>query len=845
MGKAVKDKSDGGKCLVIVESPAKAKTINKYLGSDYVVKASMGHVRDLPNKNPKGVKAPVPGVDLENDFEPTYEVLPRGKKTISELKPLAKAAPVVYLATDLDREGEAIAWHLAQALKLDPENTRRVVFNEITRSAIKEAFSHPRDVDMHMVDAQQARRILDRIVGYQVSPLLWRKVAGGLSAGRVQSVAVRLIVEREREIDAFTPEEYWRIGGVFTKETAKASAIAEKWQKFLAETDEKGDGPTKKSQLEFLAKNSAFNAELVSFAGQKFAASNVEQATRVAKALGVSIKDTQTAQDPKGKGPAKNKITVVASLAADKNFSVTEVNQKQSLSHPSAPFITSTLQQAASTQIYFAARRTMSVAQQLYEGISIPGEGEVGLITYMRTDSRNISGEAIAAVRNLIKEKYGDKYLPEKPNYYASGKMAQEAHEAIRPTDASRTPESIKSSLSEDQFKLYRLVWQRFVACQMTPAQWNVTEAVISADTSEGAAQFKATGRTLAFDGHLRVSGVSTTGEQILPELAVKDRVAPVDIRPTQHFTQGPSRYTEASLVKALEADNIGRPSTYATIIQTIQDRNYVVQENRAFRPTDLGFVVTDKLVAHFPEIFEVKFTAHMEDQLDAVEEAREDWIAVLKEFYGPFRRQLEQATEDMVHAKAETQPSEYKCPECGQPMVYRFGKNGRFLSCSAYPDCKAAQPIDRDGKPVGTTHTDIACPKCGKPLVLRKGRFGPFLSCEDYPKCDGIVNLDRKGGVKLPSAPPLQIEVVCPKCESPVMNLRRSKKGPWISCATYPKCRGRVAWSKLEPAEQKKYESALEKHEVQHPQTTLCKTNGDEAEEGYTPQIIQEEIEL
>ncbi|HNX26292.1 MAG TPA: type I DNA topoisomerase [Phycisphaerae bacterium] len=844
MGKAVKDKKVDGKCLVIVESPAKAKTINKYLGSDFVVKASMGHVRDLPNKNPKGVKAPVPGVDLEHDFEPTYEVLPRGKKTLAELKPLAKTAPLVYLATDLDREGEAIAWHLAQSLKLNPENTRRVVFNEITRSAIKEAFANPRDVDMNMVDAQQARRILDRIVGYQVSPLLWKKVAGGLSAGRVQSVAVRLIVEREREIDAFMPEEFWRIGGIFTKNASDAPSIAAKWQKFLADTDEKGDGPTKKSQLEFLAQNHAFTAELVSFAGQKFNANNVEQATRVARALGVSVKDTQTKEDPKAKGPARNKITVVASLAADKNFIVTDVSQKLTFSHPGAPFITSTLQQAASTQIYFAARRTMSVAQQLYEGISIPGEGEVGLITYMRTDSRNISAEAIAAVRNLIEDKFGPKYLPDKPNFYASGKMAQEAHEAIRPTDASRTPESIKSSLTDDQFKLYRLIWQRFVASQMTSAQWNVTEAAITTDTSDGIAQFKAAGRSLAFDGYLRATGISSNGEQILPELAAHDRVAPVDISPTQHFTQGPSRYTEASLVKALEADNIGRPSTYAAIIQTIQDRNYVVQENRAFRPTDLGFVVTDKLVAHFPEIFEVKFTAHMEDQLDAVEAAREDWIAVLKEFYEPFSRQLVQATEDMVHAKAETQPSEYKCPQCGKPMVYRFGKNGRFLSCSAYPDCKAAQPIDRDGKPVGTTHTDIACPKCGKPLILRKGRFGPFLSCEDYPKCDGIVNLDRKGGVKLPSAPPLQIEVTCPKCNSPVMNLRRSKKGPWISCAAYPKCRGRVAWSKLDTADQKKYEAALEKHEAQHPKITIRKTNGDEAEEGYTPQIIQEEID-
>ncbi|MBN1556014.1 MAG: type I DNA topoisomerase [Phycisphaerae bacterium] len=832
-----------GKNLVVVESPAKAKTINKYLGKDFVVKASMGHVRDLPSRNPKGVKAPVPGVDLEDNFSPTYHALDGRKKLLAELKKYAKSAPQVFLATDLDREGEAIAWHLAEALGLDDEKTRRVVFNEITKGAITDAFAHPREIDMNMVNAQQARRILDRIVGYQVSPLLWKKVAGGLSAGRVQSVAVRLIVEREREIDAFCPEEYWKIGAVFHPDPAQAKKLADPWKKFLARRDEKGNGPTKHAQHEWLAKNGVFVAELAKVGGKRFRADDEKSALLIARALGVATDKIERVTVEGAKGPAANRVTVHSRVDAKApTFIVESLTQRDSKTRPHAPFTTASLQQTASIQLYFPARRTMRVAQQLYEGVEVPGEGLAGLITYMRTDSRNLAKEAVDAVREMIGKDYGPKYVPDKPNIYSSGQRAQEAHEAIRPTDARRRPEDLARCLNEEQLKLYTLIWKRFVACQMTPAVWKVTDANIVAETDQGKAEFRAMGRTLGFDGFLRVAGVSHGDDQILPDLAEKQPVGPVQIDPTQHFTQPPPRYTEASLVKALEADNIGRPSTYASIIQTIQDRKYVEMQNRAFRPTDLGCVVTDKLIQAFPKIFEVRFTAHMEDELDLVEQAQADWVNVLTEFYGPFKEQLDQAHETMTHAKAETQPSEYECPECKAPMVYRFGKSGRFLSCSRYPDCKAALPIDRDGKPTGQQHTDIACPACGGPMVLRKGRFGPFLSCANYPDCKGVVNLDKKGCVKHPAAPPLAVEMKCPKCDSPTLNLRRSKRGPWLSCSRYPKCRGRVGWTTLDDETKKKLELDLMNHEKANPVGKINKLDGTEVPEDYKPQIITDD---
>lgn len=832
-----------GKKLVVVESPAKAKTINKYLGKDYIVKASMGHVRDLPNRNPKGDKSPVPGVDLENNFAPTYHTLEGRRKILAELKKYAQNAPQVFLATDLDREGEAIAWHLAEALGLKKDKTCRVVFNEITRSAIAEAFAHPRGIDMNMVNAQQARRILDRIVGYQVSPLLWKKVAGGLSAGRVQSVAVRLIVEREREIEAFLPEEYWKITAVFHPDPSRAAALEKPWKEFLARRDEKGNAPTRHVRQQWLAEHGAFVAELAKVGEKRFQASDEKTALQIAQALGAVVEDIERQTVEGAKGPAAHRVFLRSRVGpTTPKFTVASLTQRESRTRPPAPFTTASLQQAASIQLYFSAQRTMRVAQQLYEGVEVPGEGLVGLITYMRTDSRNLAREAVQAVRDLIGKSYGPAYVPEAPNVYTSGERAQEAHEAIRPTDPRRRPEDLAGCLTEEQWKLYSLIWKRFVSCQMTPAVWKVTEASIVAPTPPGPAEFRAVGRTLAFDGFLRVAGIPHGEDQILPPLTEGQSLGVVEIDPTQHFTQPPPRYTEASLVKALEADNIGRPSTYATIIQTIQDRKYVEMHNRAFRPTDLGIVVTDKLVQAFPRIFEVRFTAHMEDELDQIEQARTDWVQVLHEFYGPFREQLNQAHETMTHAKAETEPSEYHCPECRAPMVYRFGKSGRFLSCSRYPDCKAALPIDRDGKPAGRQHTDIACPLCGGPTVLRKGRFGPFLSCEKYPDCKGVVNLDRKGCVKQPSVPPLAVDMKCPRCDSPLMNLRRSKRGPWLSCARYPKCRGRVAWTTLEENQRKQLEAALRSHEKAHPVATIRKLDGETVPDDYKPRLLSDE---
>lgn len=831
--------ASAGKNLVIVESPAKAKTINKYLGKDFVVRASMGHVRDLPPRNPKGIKNPVPGVDLDADFAPTYEVLARGKKTLTELRKYSKTAPMVFLATDLDREGEAIAWHLAEGLKLDSKKTSRVVFNEITKSAITEAFAHPRDIDMHMVNAQQARRILDRIVGYQVSPLLWKKVAGGLSAGRVQSVAVRLIVEREREIDAFMPDEYWKISAIFTPDASKTDDITSEYKAFLDTKNEKGDGPTKDARQKWLAEHGAFIAELAKWNGSRFKAADEESTLGVARALGLSVEELKRKNIPEAKGPAANCVTVIGSLSTDApTYTVAALTQRHSKSKPYAPFTTATLQQSASVQMRFGAWRTMKVAQQLYEGMVVPGEGTVGLITYMRTDSRNLSGEAVSHVREMIAREFGAEYLPEKPNVYSSGSRAQEAHEAIRPTDASRTPQDLSECLSQEQLKLYTLIWKRFVACQMIPAVWKVSQADIIAETPAGAANFRAMGRTLEFDGHLRVTGLPSGGEQILPQLEEGQSVSPIEIDPSQHFTQPPPRYTEASLVKALEADNIGRPSTYAAIIQTVQDRKYAELIKRSFYPTDLGTVVTDKLVKHFPEIFQVRFTAHMEDELDKVESANLDWITVLREFYDPFCSQLEKASEEMIHAKAETQPSEYECPDCKAPMVYRFGKNGRFLSCSKYPDCKAALPIDRKGQPVGVEHTDIACPLCGEPMTLRKGRFGPFLSCPKYPECRGVVNIDKKGFVKHPSPPPLLTDIPCPKCDK-YLNLRRGKRGPWLSCSNYPKCRGRGGWATLDDEKKKQLELELMNHEKANPQNPVCKTDGTPCDDTCTPQPL------
>ena len=742
-------KSNSQKSLVIVESPAKAKTINHYLGPGFEVKASMGHIRDLPSK---GLN-----IDIEHDFEPTYDIMPGKKAVVTQLKAAAKKCDKLYLATDLDREGEAIAWHLAQILGVPEDRIYRVVFNAITKSAIQEAFTEPGRINLDKVMAQQARRVLDRIVGYEISPLLWKKVTRGLSAGRVQSVAVKIIVERECEIREFKADEYWLIPAVFT--TDLSSGYHQQWREFISAKSEGGKGPTVEEQGRWLAEHHAFEAELYRIGDAKFKASNQDQAQKVFQEL------------------------------EHARFKITDIETKESVSRPSPPFITSTLQQAAANRLGFSAKRTMSVAQQLYEGIDLGSMGSLGLITYMRTDSTHLSGEALGEVRNYIQSHLGPKYLPEKPNFYAASKSAQQAHEAIRPTDVDLTPQEIRQHLSEEQYKLYELIWRRFVACQMEPARWDVTTLSITTQTSLGPAMYRATGRVLVFDGFTKVWGASST-EQQLPPTQVGQPLATVDIEPQQHFTKPPARYTEASLVKALEKEGIGRPSTYATIISTIQERGYVEQEDRKFNATDLGEVVTDKLNEYFPRIMDIAFTRQMEEQLDQIEDQHLDWVRVLRDFYGPFKVNLETAQQEMKHAKAETTPSEYTCPECKRPLVYRFGKSGRFLSCSGYPECKFASPCDKEGKMMQDEISEHKCPNCGKPMVRKNGRFGAFLGCSDYPTCKTTLRLDKEGNPLPPREKPESTGVKCHKCKDGELVIRKSKRGPFLGCNRFPRCR-------------------------------------------------------
>ncbi len=882
---ATRDSAKGGKSLVIVESPTKAKTINKYLGPAYIVMASAGHIRDLPERARKGVKVPVPGVDIDGGFVPTYEVLPDKKKLVAQLKSAAAKAGTIWFATDLDREGEAIAWHLQKALDVPPERAHRVVFNAITKSEIAHAFAHPRQIDEAKVNAQQARRILDRIVGYQVSPLLWKKVAGGLSAGRVQSVAVRLVVEREREIEAFSPEEYWKVAALFTVDLAHAGELAANWQRFLSshggtsvdldaeaiERDgtavptESGEtahlpadprkGRTLREKMAWLGEHRCFRAELVEIAGRPVDLKDRDQALKAARDLGFALDKLEEWQDPKGKGPARFLAVAHGAVGPGPEFRIQALTTRRTTTRPPAPFITSTLQQAASNQMGFALQRTMRIAQHLYEGVDLGGNlGQTGLITYMRTDSTHLSGEALSMVRNYIETRLGQEFLPEKPNFYtSSNKAAQEAHEAIRPTDVSLEPRQVRHALTDEQFKLYDLIWKRFVASQMTPAQWDATTATIAAhprprNAAEGTpplAVLRATGRVLVFPGFYRVMGAPLSSEEAtLPPLAEKQELAPIQIDPTQHFTSPPPRYTEASLQKKLEEEGIGRPSTYAAIISTIQDRKYVqplLPRDRRLMATDLGKVVTDKLVEAFPQIMDVAYTRQMEAELDQIEEEHKDWVHMLEEFYGPFKDRLEHAKESMTHAKAETEPAPHTCPDCGAATVYRFGRNGRFLSCSRYPDCKYAAPIDSEGNPVGNVIVDIVCPVCGSAMNKRTGRFGPFLGCVRYPECKGVVRLDRrKGTVVPPKVPPLLTDLKCPKCDSP-LNLRRSKRGPWLSCSKYPKCHGRLGWSTVDEKKQAELEKALAAHEQDNPLPQIRNTAGQAVDETYIPQSVEE----
>jgi DNA topoisomerase I len=841
----VKAPPTDGKELVIVESPTKAKTINKYLGSGYVVMASVGHVRDLPERAPKGIKQPVPGVDLEHDFAPTYEVMADKQKTVTALKKAAKDASGVWFATDLDREGEAIAWHLAQSLNITSANARRVVFNAITKTEIQNAFANPRPIDEHRVNAQQARRILDRIVGYQVSPLLWKKVAGGLSAGRVQSVAVRVVVEREREIEKFIPQEQWRVAGYFTTLLEKAGALSEELTAYLADVAT-GTQRTGREKTAWVSQHSSLLAELVELQGKSVELVDRDTALAAVQSLGFSLQRAVETTDANAKGPAQNLVTYIGALDPKRTpaFSIASIATKRTTSRPPAPFITSTLQQQASIQLGFGLQRTMRIAQQLYEGIDIGGaDGQVGLITYMRTDSTHVSGEALNMARTFIDKSFGQRYLPEKPNFFtSSNKAAQEAHEAVRPTDVNITPQRVRTKLNDEQFKLYDLIWKRFVACQMVPAEWDST-AVLIRSAAPANAVFKSTGRTLVFDGFLKVAGLPSTDEAILPPLKEQQPVAALRIDPSQHFTSPPPRYNEASLQKKLEEEGIGRPSTYAAIIQTIQDRKYVAQidprRDRRLYATDLGKVVTDMLVTAFPKLMDVSYTRQMETELDKIEEENLDWVKMLREFYGPFKQSLDGAFDSVLHAKATTEPAPYTCAKCGSPTVYRFGRNGRFLSCSTYPECDYAAPIDRQGKPQPPEVCDVMCQLCGSPMTRRTGRFGAFLSCSTYPACKGILKLDAKKGTLVPpKVPPLLTDIPCTKCGS-MLNLRSSKRGPWLSCSAFPKCRGRMGWSAVEEKKQQEWEQKLSAHEKANPVPVIRNDQGQALDDTYLPRIL------
>jgi DNA topoisomerase-1 len=593
---------------------------------------------------------------------------------------------------------------------------------------------------------------------------LWKKVAKGLSAGRVQSVAVKLIVQREREIRSFVPQEYWLIPGVFS--TKPNPQLAEQWKKFIgADLD---NAPTLAEQNEWLAKFAAFKADLHSVNGQAFHAENESQAMAVLNAL-------QAAK-----------------------FAVGNIITSRIQSRPGAPFITSTMQQAGANRLGFSASKTMMLAQQLYEGIDLGSMGSLGLITYMRTDSTHLSGEAIQSARHFIETRFGKNYVPEKPNFFSSSKDAQQAHEAVRPTDPDLTPDDIRQFLTDDQFKLYDLIWRRFVACQMAAAQWDTTRVEIEAKTPLGACMYRASGRVQVFDGFTKVWYTSTE-EPALPEMQIGQALDPVCIDAQQHFTKPPARFTEASLVKSLEKEGIGRPSTYASIISTIQDRQYVEKKEKKFYATQIGEVVTDKLDEFFPQVMDIAFTRHMETQLDQIEEQHLDWVKVLREFYDPFSKSLKVASEEMTHAKAEMQPSEYTCTKCGANMVYRLGKNGRFLSCSKYPECKFACPCDNEGKMVQEVVTEHQCPNCGKPMIVKRGRFGSFLGCSDYPTCKTIVNIDKDGKPKPPKEPPVSTGVTCHKCGKGELVIRQSKRGPFMGCNRFPRCRTIVKADKLD----------------------------------------------
>jgi DNA topoisomerase-1 len=698
------------KKLVIVESPAKCKTIGKILGTDYLIKATMGHIRDLPQKEL--------GVKIEQDFKPKYVILPDRKKIVNELLKISGQCKVIYVATDPDREGEAIGWHLAHVLKRD--SLQRITFNEITKEAVLAAIKKPEEIDLNKVSAQQARRILDRLVGYQISPLLWRYLKSGLSAGRVQSVAVRLICEREEEIKKFIPQEYWEITAQLQTEN----------QKIL-------------------------EAKLLRFKKKKIEIHTQAQAEEIVQQL------------------------------KTKPFLVQKISFKKKKRTPLPPFITSTLQQEAVNKLNFSAEKTMKVAQQLYEGLSLEGE-VVGLITYMRTDSTRLSAESIKEARNYIKKNWGKEYCPEKTPRYETKTLSQDAHEAIRPTSVLREPEKIKATLSSDQFKLYQLIWRRFLASQMAPAQLATT----TIDILAGTYLFRASGTVVEFDGFMRLYQVSDEKtekkEKVLPLVKEGEKLNLKKLTPSQHFTKPPPRFTEASLVKELEEQGIGRPSTYATIINTIQLREYVKKEKGKFYPTELGTLVNKILVKNFPRILDVQFTAHLEEDLDKIERGEEEWKKVLLNFYRPFYQELQKAKLGLQGVKKDLEmPTEETCPLCGKPMKIKWGRHGRFLACSGFPQCKNTQPLlENSSSEKEEKKLTESCPQCGHQLRLKTGPFGQFVACSNYPQCKFTK--------------PLSLNIKCPQesCDGEIVE-RRSKKGRvFFGCTRYPKCKF-MSWDK------------------------------------------------
>jgi len=687
------------KVLVIVESPAKAKTIAKFLGWRYIVRASMGHVRDLPRSQF--------GVDVENDFEPKYITI-RGKgEIIKELKTAAKGASRVLLGPDPDREGEAIAWHLVSLLNLDPAQPCRIEFNEITKSAIEDAVKHPRPIDQDRVDAQQARRVLDRIVGYKLSPLLWRKIRRGLSAGRVQSVAVRLICEREEEIENFKPEEYWTIAAVFRTEGGEM-----------------------------------FTARLVGCNGAKVDIGNAARAEEIVKELKAA------------------------------RYRIQEIKKREAKRNPPPPFTTSSLQQEANRRLNFTARKTMLIAQQLYEGLDIGKEGTVGLISYMRTDSTRISPVAQAEARSYIERKFGKDFVPAEARQYVARGKIQDAHEGIRPTSIAREPEMVKPFLTPDQYRLYRLIWERFLASQMSSAVLEVTTVDVEGKRGADIWQLRAKGSVVKFPGFMKVyTEGSEDGERgkekeenaALPELREEDKLKLEEIIPKQHFTQPPPRYTEAGLVKALEEKGIGRPSTYAPTIETILSRGYVVKKDKCLVPTDLGKLVVELLKTYFPDVINVEFTAEMEEKLDCIEEGQLDWREVVREFYVPFSRTLQVADEQIKEIEIGDEVSEELCPQCGRNLVIKQGPFGRFLACPGFPECRMTRPLKEE---VGAS-----CPQCGSPVVARQSKKGRrFYGCSRYPECN-FISWD------LPSAEK------CPECGK-TMVVKKSRQGEYLACA-------------------------------------------------------------